>query len=361
MTTGGRRRPDSRPSRLRCFFASRRVEPLIGADVVGGIVRLAHVHHGVRRVVRGQDVAVHRAATALAAATAAKGTRLATSGIARLSIVVGVGVVGRAVVRAALAVGVVIGRDGLAPATASGVATTAGATVGRRLVAIPGERGIGRRRALGHGAGVGGVRLGDRAGTVNAAEILVAILVATLEVTEVAGPVPPPTAPRPTTGATDVGGGLLIRTVVSIPDAGAPGILGPGCTSPPTGPAAYGAGLSLVGEAPTGFPADGIPGRLAPRSVPESRSPADGVATDAGGWKSTCGGWKSAAGTAGTADSAGPLNTVGAGATPAAWPVASLLLSVSWLLRSLSSIRAISSQASGRGRTRGDGAPHGSS
>jgi hypothetical protein len=70
----------------------------------------------------------------------------------------------------------------------------------------------------------------------------------------------------------------------------------------------------------------------------------------AGGWNSTCGGWNNATGTDGTepdvtGGSAGPLNTVGAGLLPAAWPAASLV-SVSLLVRSLSSIRAISSQAS---------------
>jgi hypothetical protein len=37
------------------------------------------------------------------------------------------------------------------------------------------------------------------------------------------------------------------------------------------------------------------------------------------------------------------------------------LFSVSWLFSSLSSIRAISSQASGHDRTQWNGAPHGSS
>ena len=55
MTIGGRRRPVSRPSRRRCFLASSLVEPLT-ERTSSAPVRLAHVHHGVRRVVRAGSV-----------------------------------------------------------------------------------------------------------------------------------------------------------------------------------------------------------------------------------------------------------------------------------------------------------------
>ena len=135
----------------------------------------------------------------------------------------------------------------------------------------------------------------------------------------------------------------------------------PGCGLPAARPAALAGRPALWRRARPWSPGSrsALPPASAVGGVPVAGG--CGGATGAGGWNSTCGGWKSAAGTAGTGRPVGPLNTVGAGAVPAVWPVASLLLSVSWLLRSLSSIRAISSQASGRGRTRGAGAPHGSS
>ena len=59
VTIGGRRRPVSRPSRRRCFLASSLVEPLTERTSLlapARSVRLTHVHHGVRRVVRAGSV-----------------------------------------------------------------------------------------------------------------------------------------------------------------------------------------------------------------------------------------------------------------------------------------------------------------
>ena len=95
---GARRRPASRPSRRRCFLASMRAEPLMLADSsLPRPPRLAHLDHGVRRVV-GLDL-LGRFAGAGAAAPAAAAARGCPR---RRAVLRSVGGAGRLVVRVGL-------------------------------------------------------------------------------------------------------------------------------------------------------------------------------------------------------------------------------------------------------------------
>ena len=321
--------------------------PLDGAHVVLGVVRLAHVHHGVRRVIRGEHVGVGRAATPLAAATAAGGAALGVpivAGVAAIAVGAGVGVI-RA---AANTVDAVVGRGGIARApgpagpTGAAVTATAAAAAARALVGLVGAvrlaANLGLVPATGVGVGDGLGRLRHRTrdvravGAVNAEKVVVG--------RGVAGASPPAAAAGPA-GRPRVG----VRAGLAV-----------------GGLSRRAAALLLAAEALLVRVRVDRVVRPLPSASGSALSSATGAAdagagAAAGGWKSTCGGWKTAAGTAGATGALLDAGAVAAAGT-AAWPDDSLL-SVSRLLGSLSSIRAISSQASGRARTQGVGAPHG--
>ncbi len=159
MTTGGRRRPDSRPSRLRCFFASRRVDPLMARTSSAGLCASR-----TWTTVSGGSSGDSTSPSAEPRRRLRRRRRpeAPPSPLRGIALAVGVGlrggVVADAVVRTALAIDVVFGRS-LAPATATGVAATAATAA--RFLAVIGPRG-------GRGATVGAVRLGYRASDVSA-------------------------------------------------------------------------------------------------------------------------------------------------------------------------------------------------
>ena len=160
MTTGGRRRPDSRPSRRRCFFASSRVDPLMARTSSAGLCG-SRTCTTVSGGSSGELTSVSAAAAAPlapppAAGRAAIGATVAVVVLTRLAVAASVGT-GR-VARRLLggAVGVVSRRVRTAPAPAVATAT---ATAACRFVAVVYRAAAGQRRpAVGvSGGGFGAV------------------------------------------------------------------------------------------------------------------------------------------------------------------------------------------------------------
>ena len=280
------------------------------AHVVGG-VRLADVDDGIRRVIAGRvsGQAVGRTAAALTAAPASC-PGLGVPPVRGVGVVVAVlrrGVLRRRVISAlggtaGLRVGGVLGRGGPPAARARGplrlrLALGSPCILGpARLVGTLGRRGV-----IGFGPGIG-----------------------------VRGPGPAPARPAP--AAAPRAGPIVIGAAVAgrlaVPRPGRPGRIRP-CRIGPCRIGPCRIGPCRIGPGRIGL---GRIGRLAADA---------GSARGGGGWNTTCGGWNTAAGTLG----AGRLSSPVPRPPPA-------LSSNSLSFSSLSSIRAISSQAPGRASPR---------
>ena len=201
VMTGGRRRPDSRPSRLRCFFASRRVDPLMARTSSAGLCA-------------SLTCTTVSGGSSGDSASPSPATRRRLRRRRRLELLPSPGPSPSPSASAS--------SSSLSLSSAPPSVSSAAAAPPRVLVRVLRRR---RRRALtdsspssgpgaARGRGVGVVRLGDRAGALRAEQVVIGCAIAH------PGPCP---AAAPAAGRPRLGGGLRLVVGHAALAAGAPG------------------------------------------------------------------------------------------------------------------------------------------